>query len=198
MPRSTFIPSSLLVRILDIQASTSPLLSPPILTSNLITGVPSQQKLQDLLQSKTFSSLSLPPRGFFLQTLDEIAWILNLRSEGGDVPFCPVFHAYLFVLASLLSLCSPHAIWLKLIMTLTSLLRPPIATSLSHLPTSFQRSSLTLVNSPLPSLTTSPPSASAPKPTPMSGLSSKPSGPLPLHTPRKMPSIKRKARSLRA
>lgn len=55
------------------------------------TGVSSADKLASL--SKEFGSSS-QLEGFFSQTLDEIAWLLNLRSHS-DIPFNPVFPAYL-------------------------------------------------------------------------------------------------------
>jgi len=58
------------------------------------TGLHASKKLAAFVESETFKSLSSKPEGYFLSTLDELAWLLNLRSVG-DIPDTPVFHAYM-------------------------------------------------------------------------------------------------------
>lgn len=60
------------------------------------SGLHASKKLAAFAKSKVFDSLSSTPVGYFISTLDEVAWLLNLRVQG-DIPDTPVFHAYLFV-----------------------------------------------------------------------------------------------------
>lgn len=67
-----------------------------LLLTLLPAGLASETKFDNLVSSKTFET-GPSPAGYFLSTLDEICWLLNLRSTAGDVPDTPVFHAYLCV-----------------------------------------------------------------------------------------------------
>ncbi|KAL0574113.1 hypothetical protein V5O48_007846 [Marasmius crinis-equi] len=55
------------------------------------------QRLRDWMKEKAEEgeTLSEDPAGALISSLPEVAWLLNLR--GSDIPFNPLFHAYLFV-----------------------------------------------------------------------------------------------------
>lgn len=65
---------------------------------NLRTWIKAQKPYPNYAQPKTTppkSSMANVPTATILCSLPNIAWMLNLR--GSDLPFTPVFHAYLFV-----------------------------------------------------------------------------------------------------
>jgi hypothetical protein len=70
------------------------------------------KKLNELVRSPALASTaSYHPEGYFLSTLDELCWLLNLRCVG-DVPCTPVFHAYLWIPLSS-STSSPPALFIN-------------------------------------------------------------------------------------